>query len=77
MFVALKKHRTFAFIHTYGNKITGLVIFIFPLFIQYVDINILMYILCVIASTSAIEELIIQLTSNKLQVNKKSIFSKE
>ncbi len=76
MFVAMKKYKTFASIHTYGNKIAGIILFLFPILIPYVNTTILMYITCVVASISAIEELIIQLTSNKLELNKQSIFVK-
>lgn len=76
MVVALKKYKTFAILHTYGNKITGLVLFIFPLFIPFIHTTMLMNIICVLASISAIEELIIQLTSSQLQLNKQSIFVK-
>jgi CDP-diacylglycerol--glycerol-3-phosphate 3-phosphatidyltransferase len=76
MVIVLKKYKTFAFLHSYGNKITGIVLFIFPLFLPYIHGTVLMYIICVIASVSAIEELIIQLTSSELQVNIKSIFTK-
>ncbi|TYQ18404.1 UNVERIFIED_CONTAM: CDP-diacylglycerol--glycerol-3-phosphate 3-phosphatidyltransferase [Acetivibrio alkalicellulosi] len=74
--VALKKYRVFAILHTYGNKITGIVLFISVLFIPYINVSTLMYIISVVASISAIEELIIQLTSNELQLNKRSIFLK-
>jgi CDP-diacylglycerol---glycerol-3-phosphate 3-phosphatidyltransferase len=77
MAVALKKYKTFAGLHTYGNKITGIVLFIFPILLPYIHTTVLMYIICVLASISAIEELIIQLTSNQLQLNKESIFEKE
>jgi CDP-diacylglycerol---glycerol-3-phosphate 3-phosphatidyltransferase len=76
MVVALKKYKTFAILHTYANKITGIVLFIFPLFLPYIHTTVLMYIICVVASISAIEELIIQLTSSQLQLNKQSIFKK-
>lgn len=76
MVVALKRYKTIAILHTYGNKITGLVLFIFPLFLPYIHIAVLMYIICAVASISAIEELIIQLTSRQLQLNKQSIFVK-
>ena len=74
MFVAMKKYKTFAMLHTYGNKITGLVLFIFPILLHYVNATVLLYIICAVASISAIEELIIQLTSHQLQLNKQSIF---
>ena len=76
MIVAMKKYKTFAMIHTYGNKITGIVLYIFPILIPYIRANVLMYICCIVASISAIEELVIQLTSSELRVNIKSIFSK-
>lgn len=76
MIVALKKYKTFASIHTYGNKITGIILFLFPILIPYIHTTILMYIICVVASISATEELIIQLTSYELQLNRQSIFKK-
>ncbi|MBU3097786.1 MULTISPECIES: CDP-alcohol phosphatidyltransferase family protein [Clostridium] len=76
MLVALKKYKTFASLHTYGNKITGIVLFIFPILLPYIHTTVLMYILCAVASISAIEELVIQLTSSQLQLNKQSIFEK-
>jgi CDP-diacylglycerol--glycerol-3-phosphate 3-phosphatidyltransferase len=76
MVVALKKYKTFVILHTYGNKITGIVLFICPIFLPYINTTVLMYIICVVASTSALEELIIQMTSSELQVNRQSIFTK-
>lgn len=76
MVIGVKKYRTFAMIHTYGNKITGMVLFIFPILIPYIHTTVLIYIVCVVASISAIEEFLIQLTSNELQVNRVSIFIK-
>ncbi|MBX4258339.1 CDP-alcohol phosphatidyltransferase family protein [Clostridium estertheticum] len=76
MLVALEKYKIFASIHTCGNKISGIVLFIFPILLPYVHTTVLLYILCTVASISAIEELIIQLTSSQLQLNKQSIFGK-
>lgn len=76
MAVALKKYKAFASLHTYGNKITGIVLFIFSILLHYFHTTVLIYIICVVASISAIEELIIQLTSSQLQLNKHSIFGK-
>ena len=73
MISAFKKYRTFASIHTYGNKLTGVIIFLIPMEILYVDKNILSYAVCIIATISAIEELIIQLTSKEIEINRKSI----
>lgn len=76
MVIALKRYKTFASIHTYGNKITGIVLFTFPIWLLYMHTTVSMAIVCVVASISAIEELIIQLTSSELQVNRQSIFLK-
>ncbi len=76
MAIALKKYKTFASIHTYGNKITGIVLFMVPILLHYIFEIQLMYIICGMASLSAIEELVVQIVSKELQVNKKSIFAK-
>ena len=71
----LKKHNKFAILHTYTNKLTGLLLFFIPYFIYLNCANILMYIIGVIALLSSIEELIINIKSKKLDLNKKSIFN--
>ena len=76
MMVVFVKYKTFGILHTYGNKITGVVLFAFPLSLAFVQPNVLMYLVCVVASISAIEELFIQLSSNELRPNTKSIFAK-
>ena len=72
--VAVKKYRTFAMLHTIGNKLTGMVLFITPLLLSIIDRSLLIYIVCTVASLSAIEELLIQVTSTKLDLNTKSLF---
>ncbi|WP_066504447.1 CDP-alcohol phosphatidyltransferase family protein [Abyssisolibacter fermentans] len=76
MVVVFVKYKTFGMLHTYGNKITGLMLFVFPLSLGFVQSDVLMYIICVVASISAIEELFINLSAKKLQANRKTIFSK-
>lgn len=74
--VVFVKYKTFEILHTYGNKITGLVLFTFPLVLAFVQSDLLMYIVCLVVSISAIEELLIHLWSNEFRTNKKSIFTK-
>jgi len=77
MMVVFIKYKTFGILHTYGNKITGFVLFIFPVSLKFLQSDIIMvYIVCVLASISAIEEFLINLSSNKFQANRKSIFLK-
>ncbi|MBU3142028.1 CDP-alcohol phosphatidyltransferase family protein [Clostridium sp. CF012] len=77
MMVVFVKYKTFGILHTYANKITGLVLFALPLSFDFIDPDVFMYIICVVASISAIEELFIHLSSTELRINKKSIFSKQ
>jgi len=76
MMVVLVKYKTFGILHTYGNKITGLVLFSIPLSLAFIQSYVLVYIICVVASISAIEELLIHLSSNELRINMKSIFER-
>lgn len=74
--VVFIKYKKFAILHTYGNKITGLLLFAFPLSFDFSKSDVFIYIICVAASFSAIEELLIHLRSKELRANRKSIFSK-
>lgn len=76
MMVVFWKYQTLGILHSYGNKITGLVLFFFPLSLAFVQPDMLLYLICVVASISAIEELFIHLLSRELLINKKSIFTK-
>lgn len=76
MIVVFIKYKTFGILHTYGNKVTGLMLFLFPLSLTVTQSVVVVYVLCAVASISATEELVINLLSNELQANKKSIFVK-
>ncbi|MHC1720566.1 MAG: CDP-alcohol phosphatidyltransferase family protein [Clostridiaceae bacterium] len=68
------KYRAFAALHTYANKATGLLLFCFPFLYVMVDTMALEYLLCIVASMSAIEDLVINITSKKFQGDIKGIF---
>ncbi|MBP1924777.1 CDP-diacylglycerol--glycerol-3-phosphate 3-phosphatidyltransferase [Sedimentibacter acidaminivorans] len=70
------KYYSLAFLHTYMNKITGVLLFAFPLLYYWFGISIVAALLCSFASIAAVEEMVINLTSNKLSYNIKSIFLK-
>lgn len=65
--VAAIKYHTFAYLHTYMNKFTGLVIFAFPAFYVWLGLPVAITFVCLIATLSAIEELFIELTSRQLK----------
>lgn len=70
------KYKCFAIPHTYGNKITGFALFVIPICVLFIDTTVLLSIVCAFASISAVEELVIQITSKELDANRKSIFLK-
>ncbi len=76
MMIAWLKYKTFASIHTYANKITGLLLFLFPIMLPVISTTVWMNIICSVATLSALEEIMIQLTSSKLHLNRKSVFLK-
>lgn len=63
-----------AFLHTYMNKATGIALFIAPVLLVILDINMTLIILLTIAITSAIEDLYLNLKENELNLNNKGIF---
>ena len=71
--VAYYKYKSFALLHTYANKITGLLMFLSVFLLHKVDINLLGLILCLSAIISANEELLIHLISNELDRDVKGI----
>jgi CDP-diacylglycerol--glycerol-3-phosphate 3-phosphatidyltransferase len=71
--VGYYKYRKLAFLHTYLNKLTGLVLFLIPLFYRLLDANFIFIAACILASVSAAEELIINIRSKELDRNTKGI----
>ena len=63
-------------IHTYLYKITGALLVLFPFMLLFTSSNWILVILCFIATSAALEELIIIISSQKLDLNCKSIFKK-
>lgn len=68
------KYNTFAILHTYANKVSGFLLFLFPFFYKFINIYILGFTLCFITGISAIEELTINIISKELSRNIKGIW---
>ncbi len=64
------------FLHTYLNKATGLGLFISPLLLVILDINITLIILLTIGTLSAFEDLYLNLKEEKINLNNKGVFFK-
>lgn len=74
--VVFFKYKTFQILHTYANKISGFLLFLFPMSFALGQSDLLMYIICLVASISSLEELLIHLLAKELRSNKKSLFIK-
>ena len=75
LFAFIKFH-SFVSLHTYLNKLTGLSLFLFPLMFYLLGLNITGLILLVIASLSSLEELLIDISSSKVERDRKGLFIK-
>lgn len=73
--IGFYKYHTFSALHTYLNKFTGCFILMFPLLTLFFRPNFIFSVTCCFAVISAIEELLITITSNKLQRNRKCFFT--
>lgn len=72
--VGFVKFHALAFIHTVANKVAGVCIFLFPLWYAMFGLPYTGALLCGVASVSAVEELIIVLTSKELDTEKAGLF---
>ena len=59
------KHRSFASLHTYMNKLTGFAVFTIPFYIRFSSSTVLAAIGCTVAAIATIEELLIHLFCDK------------
>lgn len=73
MIVTKLKYKKIVFIHTIANKLTGLLVFLAPLVLLYVDHAVPIKIMFAIALVAAIEELLISIKYPKPDLNRKSI----
>lgn len=63
-----------AMLHTVANKITGIMLFLFPLLLVMFSPEAPVLVLCCIATFSAVEELLLDILSESLDTDRKSIF---
>lgn len=70
--IGFVKYHTFTFLHTYANKAAGLTLFCFPILYYLFDLRITIILTFFIAGISAMEELIIIITSKQLYRDVKS-----
>ena len=73
--IGFAKYRAFAYLHTYANKFTGIVMACFPVLIHVFGITATTIALCGTASLSALEELAITIRAKTLNRNISSVFA--
>lgn len=76
LLIAAYKYHAFVSVHTWGNKLAGLLIFMAPVvYSAFKSLNFL-WIVGLVALLSAIEEMLIHLKSKSANENRRSIFFK-
>lgn len=73
--IAAFKYHSFAMLHTWGNKAAGFLLFLAPLFILY-EVPVVLWITCIVAVLSALEESLIHISSPTLELDRPSIFKR-
>ena len=74
LLICYLRFRHCAFLHTYLNKATGFLLFLSPVLLWLLGLNIAVIVLCTLATISALEEFLIDCTAKKFASNRPSIF---
>lgn len=72
--IAAWKYHTFLSIHTWGNKIAGLCVFLTPIFFAISQNMIIIFATCLVAVLAAVEESAILITAKHLDCDRRSFF---
>ena len=67
------KYRTFSALHTVLNKVSGVLLFTFPILYRLLGMSVACGIACVVTFVSGVEELILTIRSKELDRNRKSL----
>ena len=72
--VGFYKYRTFYSLHTYFNKASGVLIFMFPLLYVILKLDVAGGIVCFVSFAASVEELVITMKSSRLDRDCKGLF---
>jgi len=72
--VAIKFHQ-FAILHTILNKMTGVLLFVYPMWYVMLQNNFIIIPLGIIAVLSSVEEFVIHITSTTIHLDRKCLFT--
>lgn len=76
MVIVKVKFHSFAVLHTWLNKLTGIILLFFPLVHNVINTEFSAGFICLIATLAATEEMIINISSKELTVDNKGIWIK-
>ncbi len=74
LIIAAYKYRCFAMLHTWGNKASGILVFIAPVLYAMTGKISIIAVVCIACVLSAVEECAIHIISNNFDLDRKSIF---
>ncbi|MGM0379562.1 MAG: CDP-alcohol phosphatidyltransferase family protein [Bacillota bacterium] len=77
IFISKLKYSEIIFLHTYSNKISGLLIYLLPIILMFFKNKVVITLILIISLFAAIEELAIFLNRKNINMNIKSILIKE
>lgn len=75
--IGFYKYRTFSSLHTYFNKASGLLIFMFPVLYVILQLDVAGGIVCFVSFAASVEELMITMKSSRLDRDCKGLFLRE
>ncbi len=71
------KYKRFSAMHTYLNKVTGLIVFLIPYMIRRPFFSVFCTVICFVAAAATFEELIIHIFSREYDSNQKTLLYKK
>lgn len=75
IFIVFCRFKEFRIVHTYMNKLTGILIFVYPILNYFMDCKVYIFIIFIVASLTSIEEILINLTMDSLDLDRKFYFN--
>jgi CDP-diacylglycerol--glycerol-3-phosphate 3-phosphatidyltransferase len=76
MLLTKLKYKRVVFIHTLANKASGVIIYLMPLALLFIQHSFVLWAILIIVFIAAIEELLITVNYTEPELNRKSIFFK-
>jgi len=71
------RHKRFILLHTYANKFFVVVLFLFPIFYTFIETDIVLIVLLVIATLAFAEDIYVNATSIEVDLDEKGILFRD